>query len=65
MKKAEIILSVTKQENNISEIKCDMSRGIDFDPLWIIVRDGIPKMIDDKVYQNKASFFYEVDKDLF
>jgi hypothetical protein len=47
MKKAEIIISVSKSkdEYNVSEINCDMSRGIDFEPFdMIISQNGFPEV---------------------
>jgi hypothetical protein len=47
MKKAEILISATKTKNrDISEINCDLSRGIDFEPFGITVgHDGLPYII--------------------
>lgn len=45
MKKAEILISVSKSktENGVSEVSCDLNRGIDFDPFEMIIDDtGIP-----------------------
>lgn len=44
MKKAEIIISVNKtQDFRISEVRCDMSRGEDFEPFVIIINEqGMP-----------------------
>jgi len=45
MKKAEIIISVTKSEGSMSMVKCDMSRGISFeDFLMTINGQGIPEI---------------------
>lgn len=45
MKKAEIIISVTKKDNSYSEIKCDMSRGVGFDDFYMTISDdGIPEV---------------------
>jgi len=47
MKKAEILLSVSKSKNDKdrSEVSCDLSRGIDFEPFEILInKDGIPEV---------------------
>lgn len=52
MKKAEIILSVTKDAENKarSEVRCDMSRGPDFEPFSFIINEqGIPEFDDTPV----------------
>lgn len=56
MKKAEILISVTKSctDNNISEISCDLNRGIDFNPFSIAINnDGLPYIYDDIVKPTK------------
>jgi len=42
MKKSEILISVTKALGNpqLSDISCDLSRGIDFDPFCIAIDDN-------------------------
>lgn len=56
-KKCEIIISVTKDEQNYNEstVKCEMSRGVDFKPFTLRINsEGIPEIdnvvinIDDK-----------------
>lgn len=50
-KKCEIIMSVTKDENNYNEstVKCEMSRAVDFKPFKLVINpDGIP-VIDDVI----------------
>lgn len=57
MKKAEIIISVTKNSSDktMSEVNCDMSRAIDFEPFNIrINEDGIPEVVD---YEKKEEGF--------
>ncbi len=52
MKKAEIILSVTKDVENKerSEVRCDMSRGPDFEPFSFVINEqGIPEFDDTPV----------------
>lgn len=47
MKKAEAIITVTKVKEipNMSDVNCDMSRGIEFEPFsFVISADGIPKI---------------------
>jgi hypothetical protein len=50
MKKAELIMSVTKGKSNknISQVNCDMIRGVpDFQPFDIIInQDGLPEICD-------------------
>jgi hypothetical protein len=49
MKKAEIIISVSKSTNDarISDVKNEMGRGVDFEPFSIFINDdGIPEIID-------------------
>ncbi|MFA5715866.1 MAG: bifunctional DNA primase/polymerase [Candidatus Paceibacterota bacterium] len=53
MKKAEILISVSRSKmgGNISEVSCDLSRGIDFKSFGLDVIDGLPEMVelDDKI----------------
>jgi len=45
MKKAEIIISVTKREGSASEINCDMGRGVDFEPFEMTINnEGMPEV---------------------
>ncbi len=47
MKKAEILISVTKAKdnNNISDVTCDLSRGVDFEPFCFSINaHGIPEI---------------------
>jgi len=45
MKKAEIIISVSRREGSISEIKCDMSRGISFNEFNMTINgNGFPEV---------------------
>lgn len=47
MKKAEILLSVSKckDDKSKSEVSCDLSRGIDFEPFEITInQEGIPQI---------------------
>lgn len=47
MKKAEILISVSKCKDNkdASEVSCELSRGIDFDPFEIMINsEGIPEI---------------------
>lgn len=49
MKKAELVLSVTKSEDSkhLSNVNCDLSRSIDFEPFSIFVDEyGIPRVVD-------------------
>lgn len=67
MKKAEIIISVTKspQDNSYSEVNCDMSRGIDFNPFSFRINpDGLPevteqlsKPVNQVTYSNERETF--------
>lgn len=68
MKKAEILLSVSKckDDKNKSEVSCDLSRGIDFEPFEISVNsEGIPEVsgsvVRPKVYQPS---FNEPDEEI-
>lgn len=63
MKKAEIIISVTKIEKNISEISCDLSRGIDFEAFQITInRDGIPEVLGN-ITKKVVPSYYDIDKE--
>jgi len=49
MKKAEILISVKKslEYDELSEVNCDLSRGIDFEPFGISINnDGIPSVVN-------------------
>ena len=49
MKKAEIIISVAKNQTDrrLAEVNCDMSRGIDFEPFVFTISDeGLPEVMD-------------------
>lgn len=58
MKKAELLMSVTKAKDNknISDVTCDLSRGMDFEPFCFTVNlDGIPE-ISGEMRQINQSF---------
>ena len=66
MKKAEIIISVSKKDESISEINCDMSRGIGFNQFNMTVNsDGIPETAD--IFKSTAKinvpYYSEPDRD--
>lgn len=51
MKKAEIIISVTKNmsDKSRSEVNCDMGRAVDFEPFMFEIDDyGMPNIINEK-----------------
>ena len=64
MKKAELLISVTKNktDNTLSDIECEMSRAIDFKPFQMFINaDGFPvvggiieKESDRQIYDNPA-----------
>jgi len=61
MKKAEILISVTKSSDpDMSEVSCDLSRGVDFESFAMYVHDGIPSIgeIDKKTKRDDP--FYKV-----
>jgi len=63
LKKAEIIISVTKNSemNSNSVVKCDMSRAIDFkDWSFTIDKSGLP-IIDNELYEPKIANPYDKD----
>ena len=63
MKKAEIIISVTriKGDNFSSEVVCDMSRGMDFEPFILTInKEGIPEVSEIKESKVVKSI-YEVE----
>jgi hypothetical protein len=63
MKKAEIIISVTKRESNISEIGCDMSRGISFDGFDMkINNEGIPEVNGITQKKKEPASYYDTEK---
>jgi len=38
-------MSVTKsQDPDMSEVSCDLSRGIDFEPFGMYIEDGLPQI---------------------
>jgi len=60
MKKAEIIISVNKRENDISEITCDMSRGIGFESFDMYINpDGLPEINRQKYKKEPIPTYYE------
>lgn len=64
MKKAELLISVTKNKNNkaISDICCDLSRGVDFEPFAMSVNsDGLPEICDTEE-PIKTKSFYDTDE---
>lgn len=66
MKKAEIIISVTKnpQDNATSEVNCDMSRGVDFQAFSFRVnQDGLPEIEEGK--QKSVGNYYDTQKEEF
>lgn len=70
MKKAEIIISVTKDNSNpyLSEVNCDMGRGVDFESFeFRINEDGMPEIIDKNAIidniANTKSNYYETEHD--
>lgn len=66
MKKAEIIISVTKSDTNESIIKCDMSRAHGFEELrMIITPDGLPELTESNSKPKPKQAYYtreEVEK---
>jgi hypothetical protein len=63
MKKAEILISVTKnpQDHHYSEVNCDMSRGVDFQAFSFMVNhDGIPEI--SEIEKNGKSNYYEAQE---
>jgi hypothetical protein len=48
MKKSEILISVSRSKmgGNISEVSCDLSRGVDFKPFGLDIIDGLPTMVE-------------------
>jgi len=67
MKKAEIVISVTKniQNKNQSEVNCDMGRGVDFENFNFEIDDnGFPRVIDVEPEGIQAPpSFYESTKE--
>ena len=67
MKKAEIVISVTKniQNKNQSEVNCDMGRGVDFENFNFEIDDnGFPRVIDVEPERIQAPpSFYESTKE--
>jgi hypothetical protein len=68
MKKAEIIISVTKNHNSPeqSQVKCDMGRGVDFDDFTFSINNDLP-VIDDSEQEDLSvvttSDYYEPQKE--
>ena len=63
MKKAELLLSVAKSktDKNVSDVTCDLSRGVDFEPFCFSVNEhGIPEISYNQIVnkQNDASLYY-------
>lgn len=48
MKKAELLISVSKSQTqaDTTDVRCDMSRGLDFDPFSFKIVDGLPALTD-------------------
>jgi hypothetical protein len=66
MKKCEIIISVTKdqQDNYKSLVECSMSRGIDFKPFSLVINhEGMPE-IDNVIIQVDNNDFERVNNEL-
>ncbi len=64
MKKAEIIISVNKRENDISEITCDMSRGVGFESFDMYINpNGIPEINGGKPKGAPLKTYYESNID--
>lgn len=62
MKKAEIIISVTRDHSNnsYSEVNCDMSRGIDFNSFsFYINSEGIPEISSNSTKEELVTDWYE------
>jgi hypothetical protein len=58
MKKAEIIISVTKnpQDSSYSEVKCDMSRSAGFEDFSFRINDeGFPEIVETQKKGSKAN----------
>ena len=70
MKKAECIISVTKDCNNslLSEVSCDYIRGaMEFDKFNIIIDNGIPKVDPDfkaNVSKEPTPFYEKVKPEI-
>jgi hypothetical protein len=61
MKKAEIIISVNKRENDTSEITCDMSRGVGFESFDMYINSaGIPEISRGGAKKEPVRTYYEV-----
>ena len=53
--KSECVISVTKDEfdNNISIVKSELNRGVDFDSFAFNIEDGLPKVVEDYEINSK------------
>ena len=62
MKKCEIIIAVTKDQTDgyKSMVECTMSRGMDFKPFSLVIRDGLPE-IDDVMIQVDNNDFERIN----
>jgi hypothetical protein len=58
MKKAEILISVTKGKiKEVCQVNCDMSRGVDFEPFGMFIKDGLPVIGDiTQIAEYKPSY---------
>jgi hypothetical protein len=59
MKKAELLISVmkSKDSNSLSDVTCDLSRSIDFEPFCFSINsDGIPEISGMPVSKRQESF---------
>lgn len=62
MKKAEIIMSVTKDKGSKSEsvVSCDYSRGIDFDDYnFFINENGLPELSQHNDFEERVDKWYD------
>jgi len=60
MKKAELLMSVMKSKDNpqMSDVTCDLSRGIDFEPFCFSINsDGIPEVSGMPVVRRQNETF--------
>jgi len=65
MKKSEMIISVMKNENNkyVTDVNCDLSRGIDFETFSFIIKDNLPEICEHAEQHTKPFFNGTVEKD--
>lgn len=59
MKKAEILISVAKAKDSqhLSDVSCDLNRGVDFEPFCFDVDlDGLPRISGEQVQQLNGSY---------